>query len=55
VARKRRSNPSSSALDASGDTFLQLVGVPRPSPAKAQQFLDIDLVGTRIDRGGQRR
>jgi uncharacterized protein YbjT (DUF2867 family) len=25
------------------DTFLQLVGVPHPSPAKAQQFLDIDL------------
>ena len=25
------------------DTFLQLVGVPHPSPSKAQQFLDIDL------------
>ncbi len=25
------------------DTFLQLLGVPHPSPAKAQQFLDIDL------------
>jgi uncharacterized protein YbjT (DUF2867 family) len=29
------------------DTFLQLVGVPRPSPAKAQQFLDIDLRSAR--------
>jgi len=26
-----------------GDTFLQLVGVPRPSPAKARQFVQIDL------------
>jgi uncharacterized protein YbjT (DUF2867 family) len=26
-----------------GDTFLQLLGVPHPSPAKAQQFKDIDL------------
>ena len=25
------------------DTFLQLVGVPHPSPSKARQFLDIDL------------
>ena len=32
---------------APGDTFLQLVGVPRPSPAKAQQFLDIDLRSAR--------
>jgi len=32
---------------AGGDTFLQLVGVPRPSPAKAQQFLDIDLRSAR--------
>src|SRR5262245_49473056 len=30
-----------------GDTFLQLVGVSRPSPAKAQQFLDIDLRSAR--------
>jgi len=30
-----------------GDTFLQLVGVPRPSPTKAQQFLDIDLRSAR--------
>ncbi len=26
-----------------GDTVVQLVGVPHPSPSKAQQFLDIDL------------
>jgi uncharacterized protein YbjT (DUF2867 family) len=29
---------------APSDTFVQLVGVPHPSPAKAQQFRDIDLV-----------
>ena len=28
---------------APSDTFLQLVGVPHPSPSKARQFLDIDL------------
>jgi NAD(P)-dependent dehydrogenase (short-subunit alcohol dehydrogenase family) len=28
-------------------TFVQLVGVPHPSPAKAQQFYDIDLVSAR--------
>src|SRR5438093_8730297 len=28
---------------AEGDTFLQLVGVPRPSPAKASEFVQIDL------------
>jgi uncharacterized protein YbjT (DUF2867 family) len=32
---------------SAGDTFLQLVGVPRPSPAKARQFLDIDLRSAR--------
>jgi uncharacterized protein YbjT (DUF2867 family) len=40
------------ALDAStfveavgaGDTFVQLVGVAHPSPAKAQQFREVDLV-----------
>ena len=32
----------SSAL-ATTDTFVQLVGVPHPSPAKARQFVDIDL------------
>ena len=29
------------------DTFVQLVGVAHPSPAKAQQFRDIDLVSVR--------
>ncbi|HEV7921944.1 MAG TPA: NAD(P)H-binding protein [Thermoanaerobaculia bacterium] len=29
---------------AAGDTFVQLVGVAHPSPAKAQQFREIDLV-----------
>jgi uncharacterized protein YbjT (DUF2867 family) len=29
-------------------TFVQLVGVPHPSPAKAQQFYDIDLVSARM-------
>jgi uncharacterized protein YbjT (DUF2867 family) len=28
---------------APADTFVQLVGVPHPSPSKAQQFRDIDL------------
>ena len=29
---------------APSDTFIQLVGVPHPSPAKARQFREIDLV-----------
>src|SRR3954465_5396914 len=29
------------------DTFVQLVGVPRPSPAKGRQFREIDLVSGR--------
>jgi uncharacterized protein YbjT (DUF2867 family) len=29
------------------DTFIHLVGVPRPSPAKAKQFREIDLVSIR--------
>jgi len=29
------------------DTFVQLVGVPRPSPAKARQFVEIDLRSAR--------
>lgn len=29
------------------DTFIQLVGVPHPSPAKAEQFRSIDLVSVR--------
>ena len=32
---------------APSDTFVQLVGVPRPSPAKARQFREIDLVSIR--------
>ena len=43
------------ALDAStfasqvapSDTFIQLVGVPHPSPAKAEEFKSIDLVSIR--------
>ena len=30
-----------------GDTVVQLVGTPRPSPAKARQFQEIDLVSVR--------
>ena len=29
---------------APSDTFVQLVGVPHPSPAKARQFREVDLV-----------
>lgn len=29
------------------DTFVQLVGVPHPSPAKAKQFREVDLVSVR--------
>jgi uncharacterized protein YbjT (DUF2867 family) len=32
---------------APSDTFIQLVGVAHPSPAKAQQFRDVDLVSVR--------
>jgi uncharacterized protein YbjT (DUF2867 family) len=32
---------------APSDAFVQLVGVPRPSPAKARQFREIDLVSGR--------
>jgi uncharacterized protein YbjT (DUF2867 family) len=32
---------------APSDTFVQLVGVPRPSPTKARQFREIDLVSGR--------
>ncbi|MBV9927610.1 MAG: NAD(P)H-binding protein [Acidobacteria bacterium] len=40
---------SSSFVDkvSPSDTFVQLVGVPRPSPAKAKQFREIDLVAGR--------
>jgi uncharacterized protein YbjT (DUF2867 family) len=30
------------------DTFVHLIGVPHPSPAKAQQFRDVDLVSIRV-------
>jgi uncharacterized protein YbjT (DUF2867 family) len=38
-------------------TFVQLVGVPHPSPAKAQQFYDIDLASARasIDAAAARQ
>ena len=32
---------------APADTLVQLVGTPHPSPAKAQQFLDVDLPSVR--------
>lgn len=32
---------------AAGDTFVQLVGVAHPSPAKAKEFREIDLVSVR--------
>jgi uncharacterized protein YbjT (DUF2867 family) len=32
---------------AAGETLVHLIGTPRPSPAKAQQFLDVDLESTR--------
>jgi uncharacterized protein YbjT (DUF2867 family) len=34
-------------LVAPSDTFVQLVGVPRPSPAKAREFREIDLESIR--------
>jgi len=34
------------ALSA-GDTLVHLVGTPRPSPVKAQQFLEVDLASIR--------
>lgn len=30
-----------------GDTLVHLIGTPRPSPAKAQQFIDVDLASIR--------
>src|SRR5882762_8662797 len=30
-----------------GSTFVQLIGVPHPSPKKAKQFREIDLVSVR--------
>ena len=41
-------DPSSFARHvAPSDTFIQLVGVPHPSPAKAAQFRAVDLVSIR--------
>ena len=34
-------------LVAPSDTFVQLVGVPRPSPSKAREFREIDLESVR--------
>jgi uncharacterized protein YbjT (DUF2867 family) len=36
---------------APSDTFLQLIGVPHPSPSKARQFLEIDLRSARESIG----
>lgn len=30
------------------DIFIHLIGVPHPSPAKAKQFRDVDLVSTKV-------
>jgi uncharacterized protein YbjT (DUF2867 family) len=30
------------------DTLVHLIGTPRPSPAKAQQFLEVDLASIRV-------
>jgi uncharacterized protein YbjT (DUF2867 family) len=30
------------------DTFVHLIGTPHPSPARAQQFRDVDLVSVRV-------
>lgn len=32
---------------APGSTFVQLVGTPRPSPSKAREFREVDLVSAR--------
>lgn len=33
---------------APADTFVHLIGVPHPSPAKAKQFHDVDLVSIKV-------
>lgn len=33
---------------APSDTFVHLIGTPHPSPAKAKQFQDVDLVSIRV-------
>jgi len=45
---------SFAASVAPSDTFVQLVGVPRPSPSKARQFREIDLVSGRASVGAAR-
>lgn len=37
------------------DTLVHLLGTPRPSPAKAQQFLDVDLASIRAAADAARR
>ena len=41
------SAPDLAPAMSAGETLVQLVGTPRPSPAKAQQFRDVDLVSIR--------
>ena len=36
------------------DTFVHLIGVPRPSPAKAKQFREVDLVSIEVAVRGAR-
>jgi len=33
---------------APADTFVHLIGIPHPSPAKAKQFHDVDLVSIQV-------
>lgn len=41
-------DPATYEMEVSGaDTFVHLVGVAHPSPAKAEQFLSVDLASTR--------
>jgi uncharacterized protein YbjT (DUF2867 family) len=47
VAGDPLDGPSFAAAVPPSDTFVQLVGVPRPSPAKARQFREIDLASGR--------
>lgn len=39
---------SYASLVRGSDTFLHLIGVPHPSPAKARQFREIDLVSIQV-------
>ena len=47
VADPLRMNSYTSEIPPA-DTFVHLIGVPHPSPAKAAQFRDIDLVSIRV-------